>query len=124
MKEMRDNEGWYGSTMETERHNIEDPGSGRPIILRKFEFKYPPGSKVVPTKKQLLTKEYIKHLEDRLWADNLELIQTPKVAFHTTGFTIFATCQAKKGNIIPGYASDALSSPLQDRLRDEGKDNG
>lgn len=115
------NEDWYGSTMETEKHNIEDPAMGRPIILRKFEFKYPPTGKVVPTKKQILTKDYIKHLEDRLWADNMELIQHPKVAFHKTGFTIFATCQAKRGNRIPDAFRDAMDRPLQDRLREESE---
>lgn len=121
---MREQEGWYGSTMETERHNIEDPAQGRPIILRKFEFKYNPALKGKPTKKQILTKDYIKFLENTLWADNLEMIQDPKVAFHKTGFTIFATCQAKRGNIIPWEHRAALDAPLQDRLREEGKDNG
>lgn len=100
---------------QTDGVRIEDPGTGRPIIMRHFEYRYlPNGPK--PTKEQLLTPDYIKHLENVLWADSLEMIMPPKVVFYNKGFKIFATCQAKKGNVIPGHATDQLQ-PLQTKIQ-------
>jgi len=121
---MKDEEGWYGSTLETERQKIEDPATGKPVILRQFKFQYAPWQKSKPKKSDILTKEYVSHLENMLWADNLEMIQFPKVTFTKKGFSVWATCQAKRGNRIPDYAIDALSKPLHERLQEEGKDNG
>lgn len=121
---MNDNEGWYGSTMETEKFDIQDPGTGKAIILRQFKFAYAPWQKKKPKKKEILTPDYIKHLENILWADNMEMIQFPKVHFDKKGFTVFAACKAKRGNLIPDYAKDDLARPLHQRLQDEGKDNG
>lgn len=106
---------WEGHQMATEGERIEDPGMGRPIIVRSFEFNYPPDIKVKPTKEQILTKDYIRHLEILLWTDEMELIQEPKVAFNKKGFHVFATCQAKKGSMIPRSHSDSLR-PLQEKL--------
>lgn len=123
MEKMKQSEGWYGSTMETEKHDIKDPAEGKPVILRQMRFQYAPWQKTKPKVKDILTDEYIKHLENCLWADNLEMIQLPKVTFHKKGFRIFLTCMAKRGNRIPDYARDALAKPLHERLLPE-KDNG
>lgn len=121
---MQEKEGWYGSTMETERFDVKDPGMGKPVILRQLRFQYAPWQTKKPKVKDLLTKDYIKHLENLLWADNLEMIQLPKVTFHKKGFRIFLTCSPRKGNIIPRQAAEQFDVPLHTRLQEEGKDNG
>lgn len=121
---MKNEEGWYGSTMETEKQRIEDPATGRPVILRQFRYQYNPWQKTQPKKNDLLTKDFITHLENRLWADNMEMIQFPKVTFTKKGFSVWATCQPKKGNQIPDYAKNQLYKPLHERLQEESKDNG
>lgn len=121
---MKEAEGWYGSTLETEQQRIEDPASGKPVILRQFRFQYAPWQKTKPKKKEILTPGYIKHLENTLWADNLEMIMMPRVTFDKKGFSVFAACQPKKGNRIPQEFADTLSAPLHTRLQEEGKDNG
>lgn len=123
---MKEEEGWYGNTMETERQRLDDPATGRPIVLRKIEHKYLPWVSKKPKKSDILTKDYIKHLENLLWADNLEMVQFPKVTFTKTGFTVWATCQAKKGNQLPYHVADQLDKPLHERLQDDEKqkDNG
>lgn len=121
---MKEKEGWYGSTMETEQQRIEDPASGKPVILRQFRFQYTPWQKKQPKKKEILTAGYIKHLENMLWADNLEMIMFPRVTFTKQGFSVFATCRPKKGNIIPAQFAATLDAPLHTRLQEEGKDNG
>lgn len=116
---MREEEGWYGSTMETERQKLEDPAEGRPVILRQMRHQYLPWVKKQPKKSEILTKDFIKHLENVLWADKLEMIQFPKVTFTKKGFTVWATCQPKKGNLIPEYAADQLTKPLHERLQED-----
>lgn len=106
---------YYGSSVEADRQKIEDPATGKPVFVRRLKFKFPPGNKGVPTKEQILTPEYVKHIENMLWADALEMILSPKVVYEKGGFSVFLTCQAKKGNIIPWEHADKLK-PLQDIL--------
>lgn len=103
---------------QTDSFRLEDPATGQPVIMRHFEYRYPP-SGPKPTKEQLLTTDYIRHLENGLWADALEMIMPPKVVFYEKGFRIFATCQAKKGNLIPWDKKDQLL-PLQTKIQTNG----
>lgn len=89
---------WQGEELEVHSDPLKDGGYGRPIILRKFDFELP-NSKELPNKKQLL--DYHKNkLISFLWKDELELIQEMKIIMGKRKFTIFATCQAKKGSKI------------------------
>lgn len=99
----------------TDGVRIEDPGVGKPIILKHFEYRYPPGQKR-PRVDELLTPSYIKHLENGLWADGMEMIAPPRVVFYRKGFRIFATCQLKRGQSLPWDRKDELK-PLQDKLQ-------
>lgn len=102
---------------QTDGFRIEDTATGKPIILRQFRYMYPAGQ-MKPRKEEILTESYIKHLENGLWADGMEMVMKPKVVFFKKGFTIFATCQAKKGNMIPYDAMETLR-PLQETLQQE-----
>lgn len=83
-----------------------DEGDGRPIILRTFEYQFPPGIQKIPTEDEILTEGYVKFLESQLYfADELDLVMAPKVRINEKGFRIFATCQARKGSIIPGVST-------------------
>lgn len=108
---------WNASQVQTPETRIEDAGSGRPIILRQFDFKYDPTLKGRPTKEQILTEDYKRYLNTLLWADELELVQEPKVVFEDKGFKVFAVCQARKGSMLPHYANKPL--PLQEVLAHE-----
>lgn len=107
---------WEATQAQTDGFRIEDGGYGRPIVLRQFEYQYPPGFIGKPLKEEILTEGYIKYLENGLWADNMEMIMEPKVVFSDTGFKVFATCQAKKGNLVPDYAQGMLK-PLQNIIQ-------
>jgi hypothetical protein len=113
-----DKDGWYAGNMETEGHRIDEPGTGKPIILRRFQYARNPAIKRKPTKEDVLTPGYIKYLENGLWADNMEMIMEPKVVIDKKHITVFATCQAKKGNLIESAHRDQLK-PLQDKLAEE-----
>lgn len=96
--------------LETEPVRLEDPGTGKPVILRRFEFQLPPG--VLEINKALLIKEHVKRLEVFLWKDELEMVLPPKLVLEKNGaFSIFATCQSKKGSLIlskPQLIQDAI----------------
>lgn len=110
---------WTGQEFETKSDPMMDDGSGKPIILRTFEFNLPPDlpKHLIPSKKQLLDFHRSK-IVAFLWKDELELIQDIKIiqSKNKRGFRIFATCQAKKGSIIPHYAEPQL---LQNAIRNK-----
>lgn len=89
---------WYGREDQTTETTMHDTGKGEAVILRLFEFKFPPTLENLPTKDQILTPEYLKHLQTQLWADDLRLIMKPRVVINTEGCKIFAPCQARSGS--------------------------
>lgn len=105
------------SQIETEGVKIQDAQQGNAILIRQFKFVYSPTVKKKPTKAQILTKDYIKYLENVLWADNLELITEPRVHIHKSGFIVFAPCKPKRGNIFPYEALQTIDKPLEKRLQ-------
>jgi hypothetical protein len=88
---------WYGSEDQTAESEMHDKGKGEPIVLRLFEFKLNPTLERPPTKEEILTPEYIKHLSTLLWADSLRLVTTPEVRIDKDAIRIFAACQARTG---------------------------
>ncbi len=89
---------WYGKEDQTDTNLIHDTGKGEPIVIRMFEFKFPPTLKDLPTKEQILTPEYLKHMQTLLWADSLRLVTEPRVVIDKEGCKIFAPCQARTGS--------------------------
>lgn len=92
-----DNIKWYGKEGETEQAMMHDTGKGEPVVIRLFEFKFPPTIETLPTKEELLTTDYLRHLQTQLWADDLILIMQPRVAIDKEGCKIFAPCKARAG---------------------------
>lgn len=89
---------WYGKEAETEQTPMHDTGKGEPVVLRFFEFNFPPDIKELPTKEQILTPEYIKNLKVQLWADELRMVLEPRVSIDKKGFKVCVACQAKTGS--------------------------
>lgn len=93
---------WEGREIETKSDPLIDDGSGREVVLRRFDFNLPPIPKEqMPTKEALLTHHKSKVIAF-LWKDELELIQDPKIVMSKFGdkFRIFCLCQARKGSLI------------------------
>lgn len=118
------------SQIQTDGQRIVDPQSGEICLIRKYDFKFHPliaaNKELRPKKKDILTKDYIKHLENQLWADAWELhpdaTPNPRVVIKANDFSIFAICKPKKGNIIPRELLEQVNLPLEQRLIE--KDNG
>jgi len=93
---------WEGQEVQTEETPLMNDGSGKPIILRVFDFDLPPlKPEELPTEQQLLNAHKTK-LTAFLWRDELVPIQEFKLIFSKDKkhFRIFATCQAKLGSNI------------------------
>lgn len=89
---------WYGKEDKTEDRDIHDKGEGEPIVIRLFEFKFPPTLERLPNKEEILTPEYIKHLHIQLWSDALKMVMEPRVHITKEGCKIFVPCQAASGH--------------------------
>ena len=99
---IQDTNEWEGADMQTDSVPLANDGSGKPIILRTFDFDLPPLEKEnFPTKQQLLDFHYSKIIAF-LWRDELVPCQKLKLMFSKDKkhFRIFATCQAKVGSNI------------------------
>ena len=89
---------WYGKEDRTDEKLMHDRGVGETITIRLFEFRLSPTLENLPTKEQILTPEYLKHLKTQLWADGLRLVMEPRVIIDKESCKIFAPCQASIGN--------------------------
>lgn len=89
---------WYGKEEQTQDSSIHDTGKGSGIVIRQFEFQFPPTLETIPTKEELLTPQYLKDLQTQLWADGLRLVLEPRISISKEKCIVFATCQATTGN--------------------------
>ncbi len=88
---------WYGKEDKTKEELMHDKGIGEPVVIRLFEFKLPPTLEKLPTKEEVLTPSYIKHLQAQLWGDALRLVMEPRVVIDKESIKVFAPCQARTG---------------------------
>ncbi len=91
---------WYGKEDQTDENLMHDKGTGDTIVMRFFPFKMNPELKVLPTKEQILTPEYVKYLKTQLWADGLRAVTEPTVKIDKDTFTIGVACHAVNGQVI------------------------
>ncbi len=89
---------WYGREDRTEDKSIHDVGKGEAIVLRLFEYKFPPNNERIFTKEEMLTPQYLKDLKTQLWADGFRLVMEPRVNITKEMCQVFAPCQATTGN--------------------------
>lgn len=89
---------WYGKEDQTDEKLMHDIGKGEQVVIRLFEFELKPGLEKNPTEDEILTPEYMKHLQTLLWGDALRLVMKPRVNIKDGKLRIFAPCQATTGN--------------------------
>lgn len=106
---------WDVQEIETKSDPLIDSGTGKPIILRQFKFTLNPAIKVLPTKEQILTKQYLKDLNNILWAQDLELVMMPRVVISQKEILVIAPCQPRKGAIISGNPTPQLLQNVASR---------
>ena len=62
----------YGSRLETEGIPLIDPGEGKIVSIRVFDFKMNPALKDFPIDKQLIFNTHAKQISTILWGDGLK----------------------------------------------------
>lgn len=91
---------WYGKQVQTDTEDFNDKGQGEKVIIRLEEFKLNPDLKKLPEKDELLTPEYLKFIDTKLWADGLRRVMQPRTHVTKEWARIFIPCVPATGNNI------------------------
>jgi len=82
-KIQRDFEGndWYGASLQSPTTPLIDPASGKPLIIRSFDFRMNPEVKQMPNKQELFSA-HSKQIMSLLWGDGFRPYEgaSPRVA--------------------------------------------
>jgi hypothetical protein len=72
---------WYGASLEAPRTPLIDPASGKPLVIRSFDFRMSPELKQLPSKQELFSA-HAKQIMSLLWGDGLRPFEgaSPRVA--------------------------------------------
>jgi hypothetical protein len=89
---------WYGKDDRTEDESIHDKGKGEPVVVRLFEYNFPPTLEKLPTDEELLTPDYLREIDTQLWSDGLRRVQEPRTHVTKEGCKVFVPCVATTGN--------------------------
>lgn len=111
--------GWFGQEVEVHSDPLIDSGSGKPVIIRMFEFAANPEilKQEKPTKQQLFDN-HAAQIRSFLWRDGLQPYEgvSPKVSTSKKRekYRIFVACEPKPGVVLlerPKKLQD-LTKPL------------
>ena len=94
----------YGATLESDKVQVVDPGVGKQVLIRTFEFSMNPAMKQTLVDKQALFNNHAKQIATILWGDGLRPLDTipPRVIIDSEKsiYRIFVTCEAKSGAVF------------------------
>ena len=83
---------------------LVDAGTGKKVIIRKFEFEWDKKIKLqdkmnAQYDKQAFFNSHAKYIKDFLWKDGLSVLenQDPKMIFNEKGYIIAIACEARFG---------------------------
>ena len=88
------NEKWTGQEVTANSDPVLDPGSGRKIVVRQFEYAWNPEMKDKPSKQEVFNL-HAREIRNFLWRDGLRIIDTeaPRMIVNEQGYRIFITCE-------------------------------
>lgn len=109
---------WEGQELEVKGDPLIDNGTGRPIIMRFFEFKANPETFKLKPSNQELFNAHAQQIRLFLWKDGLEPVTViePKIIRDKIGYKIAITCQPKLG-----VALNERPETLQQLIKPNGK---
>ena len=90
-------EGWYGQEIQTKPSDpLIDPGTGKPYIIRAFEFAKNPEFKGKLTKQEIFNMHW-RQIQALLWGDGLVPNENinPRIHFRGNKYKIFILCQPR-----------------------------
>lgn len=97
----KDNFDWYGQQANVNSDPLVDTGTGRPFIIRRFQFRFKPGLEIKPTKQQLFDQHW-PQLRFMLWGDGLVANEdvTPRVMVKGDEYEIILLCEPRFGQTL------------------------
>ncbi len=94
----------YASNLETPSIRLEDPGIGKTVLIRAFDFKINPNIKEIPLTKQEIFNHHARQIQTILWADGLKPLEdiAPRVILNEKDgfYHIFVSCEAKLSTVF------------------------
>lgn len=94
------NEGWEGKTAQVKSDPLIDAGTGKPYLLRSFQFKINPLILHTPTKQELFNYHW-QQIRTTLWGDGLRWREdvNPRIVINKKNltYTIFILCEPRLG---------------------------
>lgn len=87
---------WDVQKAEVHSDPVLDPGTGMKVIVRRFNFRLPPGLKERMSNEEILGYHKKATVIPMLWKDELELLDEPRIVSGKKGaFTIVAICSPR-----------------------------
>lgn len=84
---------WNVKSAEVHSDPMMEMGTGEKLIVRRFQFRLPPGLPETPGHEELLAWHKKNTVIPTLWRDELELVDEPRIIAGKKGaFTIVAIC--------------------------------
>lgn len=118
---------WTGQELQTESTPLVDPGSGRKLILRMFEFTINPQkvkeikAKKIKLDKQQLFNMHWPQIKTMIWGDGLVANRDvdPRVIIGRKNYRIFVLCEPKFGTMVADKTKtlQELLNPLTNKKR-------
>jgi len=92
---------WHADQLETKSDPLIDSGTGRPYIIRQFDFTFKPGMKKFPTKQDLFNAHW-PQIRVLLWSDGLVANEDvePRVLMNKKKYKIILLCEPKFGRVV------------------------
>ena len=89
---------WYGQEVAAKSDPLIDVGTGKPLVIRLFNFKKNPEVKNYPSKQDVFNA-HAKQIRDFLWKDGLVAREDhdPRIMFTNDGYRIAILCEARLG---------------------------
>lgn len=104
----------YGADLQTEGAPLIDPGVGKEVVIRTFQFRMNQEQKDF-SNKQAIFNSHAKQISTLLWGDGLVPYEAanPRIVINKKKkmYQIFVPCEAKKGVLFmdkPGNLSDMV----------------
>lgn len=124
---VKDLEGWSAGTYETEGKVIEDPGTGKTISLRMFDYKINPESveRFKKSTKQDIFNAHAGEISRILWGDGLRPFEesSPRVIIDmkNLSYKIIVPCEARLNTVFPERAKNLEEMLKQGKLESQKK---
>jgi hypothetical protein len=92
---------WEGQELGVTSDPLIDAGTGKFVLIRKFDYALKPGlkKKEQPKNKQEIFNAHTRQIREFIWKDGMTIREDvpPRVILGKKGYMIFVTCEAKSG---------------------------